>query len=441
MIKEITQTKNEIEMNKNQGNPINQKNQGSDNVPELRFPDFVNEDEWEEKALGDVAEIITGSTPNTKEIENYGGQKLFVSPADINGNRYISQTKTTLTELGFSKTRQIKSNSVLFVCIGSTIGKVAQNKIECATNQQINSLISHKEYSNDFLYSSLENSASQISKLAGIQALPIINKSQFSAVKLLFPNLEEQQKIASCLSSLDEVIAAHSQKLELLKDHKKGLMQNLFPQEGEKVPKLRFKEFEKDGEWAEKKLGEVAENVMYGMNSAAVEYDGHNKYIRITDIDENSRLFLPNPLTSPDGQLEEKYIVNVGDLLFARTGASVGKSYLHQKENGKIYFAGFLIRFTLKNAIPYFLYAQTLTEQYQKWVLKTSMRSGQPGINAEEYKSYPIFLPPTIEEQQKIASCLSALDELITAQAEKIGQLKQHKKGLMQGLFPKMNEI
>jgi type I restriction enzyme S subunit len=241
-----------------------------------------------------------------------------------------------------------------------------------------------------------------------------------SKIKIPFPKLKEQQKIATCLSSLDEVITAEGKKLEALKEHKKGLLQNLFPQEGETVPKLRFPEFENSGEWVEKTLGEMSENVMYGMNAAAVEFDGENKYIRITDIDENTSLFSPNPLTSPDGQLDDKYFLKVGDILFARTGASVGKSYLHQKENGRVYFAGFLIRFTIKNAIPYFIYLQTLTEQYQKWVSKTSMRSGQPGINAEEYKSYSIYLPPTIKEQQKIADCLSSLDEFITAQTQKI---------------------
>jgi type I restriction enzyme S subunit len=269
---------------------------------------------------------------------------------------------------------------------------------------------------------------------------PKLMNGVMSKIKIPFPKLKEQQKIATCLSSLDEVITAEGKKLEALKEHKKGLLQNLFPQEGETVPKLRFPEFENSGEWVEKTLGEMSENVMYGMNAAAVEFDGENKYIRITDIDENTRLFSPNPLTSPDGQLDDKYFLKVGDILFARTGASVGKSYLHQKENGRVYFAGFLIRFTIKNAIPYFIYLQTLTEQYQKWVSKTSMRSGQPGINAEEYKSYSIYLPPTIKEQQKIADCLSSLDEFITAQTQKIELLQMHKKGLLQGLFPNINE-
>lgn len=206
------------------------------------------------------------------------------------------------------------------------------------------------------------------------------------------------------------------------------------------MPELRFPEFVNEEEWVETKLGEISENIMYGMNASAIAYDGQNKYIRITDIDENSRTFLQNELTSPKGQLEEKYIVKIGDILFARTGASVGKSYLHQNENGKIYFAGFLIRVTIKDNVPYFVFEQTLTDDYQKWVIKTSMRSGQPGINAEEYKSYPIFLPPSINEQQKIASCLSSLDDLLTAHTDKLETLKTYKKGLMQNLFPQEGE-
>ncbi len=199
-------------------------------TPNYRFPEFVNDGEWVENELGKVAEIITGNTPSTKETSFYGGEKMFVSPADMGDNRIVSQTKTTLTELGFSKTRQIKANSVLFVCIGSTIGKVAQNKYECATNQQINSLVTIKGYSSDFLYSLLDCNSIQIASIAGNHAVPIINKTVFSAVKLYFPtNIEEQQKIASCLSAVDELITAQAQKNEELQQHKKGLMQGLFP--------------------------------------------------------------------------------------------------------------------------------------------------------------------------------------------------------------------
>ncbi|CDB11183.1 restriction modification system DNA specificity domain-containing protein [Bacteroides sp. CAG:633] len=200
------------------------------NMPDLRFPEFQEKKEWKEKQLGNIGEIITGNTPSTKDITNYGGNKLFVSPADISNNRYVSDTKIKLTDKGFSVGRYIPANSVLFVCIGSTIGKVAQNKFECITNQQINSIVPYEEYLSDFIYSVLEHKASQIAMLAGQQAVPIINKTLFSSISILVPpQKEEQQKIANCLSSLDELIEATSRKVEILKEHKKGLMQQLFP--------------------------------------------------------------------------------------------------------------------------------------------------------------------------------------------------------------------
>lgn len=198
-------------------------------VPKLRFKEFKDSEEWEEKTLGTVAEIVTGNTPSTLESNNYIGDRMFVSPADITETRYIHKTKTTLSETGYSQTRHVKENSVLFVCIGSTIGKIAQNKYECATNQQINSLVVNEGYSSDFIYSVLENNASKIAELAGIQAVPIINKSVFSSVLISIPLLKEQQKIAVCLSSLDELITVQAEKTAQLKLHKKGLMQGLFP--------------------------------------------------------------------------------------------------------------------------------------------------------------------------------------------------------------------
>ena len=196
--------------------------------PRLRFPEFQDAPEWGEKAIGDFGEVVTGNTPSTVRREYYGGCIPFVSPADISDLRFVERTKKTLTSLGFEQTRQIKANSVLFVCIGS-IGKAAQNTQECATNQQINSVIPNSDLSDGFVYFALSHHAERIAKLAGRQAVPIVNKTLFSSVKMLVPKLREQERIANCLSSLDELIFGQSNKLEALKTHKKGLMQQLFP--------------------------------------------------------------------------------------------------------------------------------------------------------------------------------------------------------------------
>ncbi|WP_294658406.1 restriction endonuclease subunit S [uncultured Fusobacterium sp.] len=188
-------------------------------------------------------------------------------------------------------------------------------------------------------------------------------------------------------------------------------------------------------EWEVKKLGEISEEISYGMNSSAVEYDGENKYIRITDINEENRRFIPNPLTSPDKLVDNKYLVKEGDILFARTGASVGKSYIYKEEDGKLYFAGFLIRFNIKKENnAKFIFYQTLTERYRNWVEKMSMRSGQPGINAEEYKIFFVTIPP-LKEQEKIAEILSNYDKAIEQQELLIEKEKNFKKGMMQKIF------
>jgi type I restriction enzyme, S subunit len=198
-------------------------------VPRLRFPEFQGSEEWLEKSVSDFGNVVTGSTPSTVRPEFYGGGIPFVSPADISDLPFVNETRGTLTSLGFNETRPIKANSVLFVCIGSTIGKVAQNKQDCATNQQINSVIPNAVHSGGFVYYALSLNAGRIANLAGKQAVQIINKTQFSAVRLPVPRLKEQGRVADCLSSLDDLITAQTQKFEVLKAHKKGLMQGLFP--------------------------------------------------------------------------------------------------------------------------------------------------------------------------------------------------------------------
>ncbi|MDP2888656.1 MAG: restriction endonuclease subunit S [Bacteroidota bacterium] len=198
------------------------------------------------------------------------------------------------------------------------------------------------------------------------------------------------------------------------------------------IPILRFPEF--TGVWEKNNLGNLSDNVLYGMNSSAISFDGLNKYIRITDIDDNTRKFKPNPLTSPDGIIEDKYKLKKGDIVFARTGASVGKSYLYDENDGNLLFAGFLIKFSIKSDNAYFIYTQTLRDSYDKWVKLMSMRSGQPGINAEEFKIFSFF-KPTLPEQTKIATFLTAVDERLNHLKQKKTLLEQYKKGVMQKIF------
>ena len=190
------------------------------NVPKLRFKRFSGD--WEKNQLLNIGKIITGSTPSTHIVDYYNGDKLFVSPSDMNTNRFINSTKTTLTELGFSKGRKVEKYSVCFVCIGSTIGKIGQLSEDSITNQQINCITANKDNSNDFIYSLLESNAPKIKLLAGVQAVPQINKTDFSKLKFMFPQKQEQEKIASFLNQIDIKIEQLTKKVTLLKEYKKG---------------------------------------------------------------------------------------------------------------------------------------------------------------------------------------------------------------------------
>ena len=197
------------------------------------------------------------------------------------------------------------------------------------------------------------------------------------------------------------------------------------------VPNLRFLEFQ--GEWEKTKFGDIATGFDYGMNAAAKNYDGLNKYIRITDIDEASSTYTDKDIVSPDGVLADNYLVNNRDILLARTGASTGKSYLYKKSDGKLYYAGFLIRANVTTHDPYFVFSQLHTHRYWRWVSIMSARSGQPGINSQEYSSFPIYTT-SIEEESKIAKLLSLLDERIATQNKIIDKLQSLIKGIAQNI-------
>ena len=195
-------------------------------------------------------------------------------------------------------------------------------------------------------------------------------------------------------------------------------------------------------EWEVKELGDCSLiKGEYGINAAAVEYsDQLPTYIRITDIDEDGN-FKYTERKSVDNNAASNFVLEEYDIIFARTGATVGKTYLHKASNGKLVFAGFLIRFrTDKNKLlPYYLKYFTTTKRYWDWVKVVSMRSGQPGINSTEYCLLPIPLP-TLPEQKKITTVLNTWDEAITKTQQLIAQLQQRNKGLMQQLLkPKEN--
>ena len=210
-----------------------------------------------------------------------------------------------------------------------------------------------------------------------------------------------------------------------------------------KAPILRFKGFTDD--WEQRKLKNlITEPLSYGLSVSSKEYDGIHKYLHITDIDEKSRKFNKDKLTSPDikfNSSSKKYLLSNNDIVFARTGASTGKTYMYQKEDGIVYYAGFLIKASLSsNFDNNFIFQQTYRKRYYQRVKVISQRSGQPGINSKEYGNFD-FLITQIEEQNKIGKLFKIFDNLLTLYERKTRLLSKLRTFLTQRLFSNSSKI
>ena len=254
-----------------------------------------------------------------------------------------------------------------------------------------------------------------------------IKDDVFFAMPINVPSAKEQERISLFLDAIERRIETQRTLVETLKKYKRGVISVLLSS--------RNNPYYSSVTWKEVALCDVASGFEYGMNAAATVYDGSHKYIRITDIDDNSHLYSQNVPVSPEGQVDEKYRVRENDILFARTGASVGKSYRYQRSDGDLYYAGFLIRIHVNSDVNCdYVFQNTLTEAYRRWVLLESARSGQPGINADQYKQYRFLLPP-LELQNKISTLATNLDNLICKEENLLSQIEQVKIALLQRLF------
>jgi len=415
-------------------------------IPELRFPDFKNEGEWNYDKIDNLFHLqdgyafssnaFTDSKLNTKQViritdinnQNKNGDKVFV-------------LEETTKALGVEKYKVKKGDLLLSLTGAAGFNFFIWESDDAYINQRTMKL-NPKKKENDSLKVILEPLVHSKINEIGTGQNNNLSKDALKEIEFPYPNPKEQQKIASCLSSLDELIAAHKDKLDALKDHKKGLMQNLFPQEGEKVPKLRFKEFEKDGEWELKPFSKFIKLYRGSSPRPIREYltkeeTGVN-WIKIGDTSSITDFVIRSvsEKITPKGA-EKSRRVKKGELILANS-MSYGSTYLLEVE-GCIYDGWFVLREYEEHFDKQFL-LQLLNSEYTQGQYK---RFAAGGIvqNISSEIVYSITLSKTSkEEQQKIASCLSAVDELITAQQEKIEQLQQHKKGLMQGLFPKIND-
>lgn len=421
-------------------------------IPNLRFPEFKNEGEWREETLGYFCDYWNGSGNEGVITEEGRYYLISLNSIDIEGNLKSEMKRVPNTDNSLKKGDLVMVLSD--VAHGNFLGLTA---IIPDDNYVLNQRMAGlgikdlKKIDAKYLRLFINANQSYFKKQGQGSSQQNLSKASVVDFPVLVPlQLQEQQKIATCLSSFDEVIAAHSQKLELLKDHKKGLMQNLFPQEGEKVPKYRFKEFEKDGDWEEKKLNYYLDLLTdFEANGSFADvkenvnvFDEPNFawYVRATDLEKKSDLLSVKYVDEQSYNFLNKTRLQGGELLITKRG-EIGKVYIYipfKNLPATVAPNMYLLKLNEK-AEPKFFYYHFVNNHGNQSLKKLNASSTIGALYKDDVKNIILFAP-SHKEQQKIASCLSSLDALITAQAEKIEQLKLHKKGLMQGLFPKLND-
>ncbi len=409
-------------------------------TPKLRFKGFV--DDWGQRKLGSIGSTYTGLSGKTKEDFGHG-EAQYITYLNIFLNTVSDITMTDKVEIDTTQ-NEVKYGDVLFTTSSETPEEVGMSSVWMGDspntylnsfcfgfrpNQKINPYFLGYSLRAPYMRDKIKILAQGISRYN-------ISKNKVMELEISLPNNEEQKLLGTFLQRIDLIITLHQRKLEHLNLKKKALLQKLFPKNGDRYPELRFPGLTED--WEQRKLGECMSSFAYGLNAAAKDYDGMHKYIRITDIDDETHNFIQSNLTSPDIDFNmdvSDYKLNIGDIVFARTGASVGKTYLYNPNDGDLYYAGFLIRGKVKEDYDAgFIYQNTLTKEYDSFIRITSQRSGQPGVNSKEYATFRLNIPCK-DEQEKISKVLNNLDELFTLHQRKLDCLISIKKALLQQLF------
>ncbi len=385
-------------------------------VPALRFPEFRDAGAWVRKKLGKAAIFYNGKAYSQEELLEQGKYKVLrVGNFFTNNNWYYS-------DLELEETKYCDHGNLLYAWSASFGPRIWEGG-KVIYHYHIWKVVEQEGINKAFLFAVLNSQTERLkAQSANGLGLMHITKGAIEGWECGFPSEDEQQKIADCLTSIDELITAQSQKLDALKTHKKGLMQQLFPAEGETVPKRRFPEFQDAGEWEAKLLGEVVKSVKTGkLDANAMVRNGQYRFY-----------------TCAKNYYQIDHYAFEGEaLLIAGNGAYLG--YIHHFI-GK--FNAYQRTYVLQNFETNVGFLKCLLDRYLPSRILLEKKDGNtPYIVLSTITEMPLLIPKNDEEQQKIADCLASVDTLITAQAQKVESLKTHKKGLMQQLFPSVGGV
>ena len=400
-------------------------------VPKLRFPEFRGADGWDADALGDVANFMNEKVPLERvALENYISTENILP--DYGGIAKASKLPTT------GSVTRYRPNDTLVSNIRPYLKKVWVADKEGGASNDVIVIRAKQNLLPQYFSCLLKNDAFIDYVMTGAKGvkMPRGDVGSMKAYRTLYPSKAEQQKIAECLSSVDELLAAQARKVDALKTHKKGLMQQLFPREGETQPRLRFPEFQNAGEWEVKRLeqiGRVIRGASPRPKGDSRYYGGPVPRLMVQDVTRDGKWVTPqiDSLTEEGARLSRPCLA--GTLTIVCSGSVGVVSFLAVDA---CIHDGFLALVDIDESIATkdFLFhtLSTLREQFEKGATHGGVFTNLTTTVIDLFE----IKRPGIPEQQRIATCLSSLDALITSETEKYEALKTHKKGLMQQLFP-----
>jgi type I restriction enzyme S subunit len=407
-------------------------------VPKLRFPEFRNAPGWELMTLGEITTktdkrnkggksypvySINNKAGFTPQGEQFTGVDSEKRGYDLSLYKVIERNtfaynpaRINVGSIGYSGDLNNVIISSLYVCFQTKPG---------VDDRFLMQFFGTRDFEG-----SVNNNVE-----GGIRSY--LFYETFSIIKLFLPAFREQQKIADCLSSVDELIAAQARKLDALKTHKKGLMQQLFPREGETQPRLRFPEFQNAGEWVEQPLGQLIEVASGQVDPKQPPYCD-SPQIGSENIESHSGKLVNVKSAGDKGVISGNYAFDENDILYSKIRPALNK-VAAPAFKGICSADIYPIRPADGSLLRSYLFYLLLSQEFLDYAIRNSERGKIPKINRDALVTYKALIPSP-DEQQRIADCLTSLDDLIAAQTQKHEALKTHKKGLMQQLFPSPEE-
>ena len=420
-------------------------------IPELRFPEFKNDGEWILETIGTIADTFSGGTPTVGNREYYGGDIPFIRSGEISNDK----TELFITESGLSNSsaKMVDKGTVLYAMYGATSGEVAISKISGAINQAILAIIpKSQEYNSSYIYHYLKHNKQYIlgKYLQGGQGN--LSANIINNLPIYLPcdsegkvSIKEQQKIADCLSSLDEYINVTKQKVEQLKEHKKGLMQRLFPAKGKTAPEFRFPEYCDAKEWESSSLGAIGDTFGGLSGKSSDDFGSGRPFVTYKQVFDFSEVSIKDCSLVRVAEDESQNKLEYGDVLVtmsSETPEEIGyTSVVTDKDLPECYLNSFCFIYRLfdKDSFdPRFLIYLFSCDISRSSVIRIAQGITRYNISKTLFKDIMLPYPKDKSEQRAIAEVLYSVDTQINKYIQKLNGLETQKKGLRQQLFLKL---